>query len=150
MIINDVDQPIRSVYLPDPRSFHWRCISWSSDWVTINNPFLLSGLTILLLSLKLILPQRNSTSALDWLLPPPELDPNNGPPTAILMRFCMSEISLIKFISEYQGWYNSWIHLIFFCKLILFTPTYSIQNSAASRLCICHHIIHEYNSSISF
>merc|ERR1719384_2142092 len=67
---------------PEVRSFHCRCISWSSVWVTMSSPFLLSGLTILVVSLKVIFPQRNSTSALDWLRVVVE-GPNRGPPTAI-------------------------------------------------------------------
>ena len=52
-------------------------------WRTESIPFLLSGLTILVDSLKVILPARNSTSALG-----PEVrveeGPNKAPPTAMV------------------------------------------------------------------
>merc|ERR1719468_324047 len=85
--LNSTSSGIRmrsSSTVPLVLSFHWRCISWSSDWVTISIPFLLSGLTILVEALKVILPALNSTRDDLAALLPPEEEPNRGPPTAII------------------------------------------------------------------
>merc|ERR1719410_2871633 len=97
--LNSTSSGIRmrsSSTLPLVRSFHCRCISWSSLWVTISRPFLLSGLTIFVVSLNVIFPHLNSTKDDLAGARPPEEEPNRGPPTAIItqvLRWSLVEVN---------------------------------------------------------
>jgi len=83
-----------SSMVPEPLSFHWRCISWSSAWSTDTSPFLLSGLTILEVVLRVILPALNSTRALLAPALAPAVFPKSAPPTAMI-SFCLRERGML-------------------------------------------------------